>query len=1069
MRISPRQIALLLATVALLSCQPGRNLIPTELVGFAAKKEPAEKFVPTDIIPFAFDSIAPLCTDAERAGSLYLDNNGCPLPFPYKGAGQRAQTKQLTTCGGFDLEFEDQLLATGHGFDHPVLGPIRTATVCQVFSDLSGTINLNGSSPDIFVGRSEYDGQPSSAPGVPGNGALAAASALYMNGSSGCYSGALHQHITSGVDPTPMPGVFDGVITHFDFGQRSLGGSSINWNYDWQQNAGSDLDLYTVTLHEAMHALGFASLINVSGGQKIPGVYSRFDQFLVQANGQKLVNTACSNFTGIPAQLASNTIDYFTPQTHNSVAQPTYSPPNFTDASSLSHFDYTRSGMRYVMRAATIGGADRQLMPPELYVLCDLGYDLLGFDCQNQAPVGVDDNDLTQNSTVPGGSLCVNVLLNDTDPDNSPAALQVDPASVAIINGGGSFSLNGGQICYTADPGFVGTVLIQYSPSDGAVSGGVTDLEIAVESTFCPGDPCNKICNGGFEQGPPQNATLSYTSFGGPLNGGVSVVNGWSDAGMGSGDLFVQGNQSIFNIPVNFASGNVSGGVPVFNAPTSANGRYAGIAQREGIYAELLAPLVPGDYVLSYYLFVTHFHNNGPPGAAPLRIFLDDQLLQSSSVVLTAPSGQPSANALPIINANLAETGAWVRYEQDFTVATQGLEYLFMGWDPDFSSPQSLYIYMDEVALRNRHSEISVTKTVSHSQPLPGQSIQYTLEVCNNSSALASQIEITDQLPLGVSYVGGMNNYPQYLLPALAANSCTTFSLDARVDGTVAPGTTLRNCASINNGDVACHNPQATDYCADITVQEPQLDDQDYSITKTPEARAWEVGKEVKYRISLGGNYTSFPVLVNEHLPEGLTFTQANAPWSCLPAPPQVGPMTIQCSYSGPDNQPPNLWIAAHIDSVPSEPNCADVLINDGVPANNHSCAPVVITDPNSNPGGGWDPDDVIFAGPAVADIADPIEPEPDEPPVVDDTSILNDGVIASPATRLCSTGYELIAAECLPICTPPKVRSGRLCLLKRGVLDSVLDHVNFSIGVGVGGGRSGSRGDSPVIDTPVP
>lgn len=1060
MSVFLRRVALLLAVVCLVSCEPIRQVIPAELVNLASLKKPDQTYTPTDILPFAYDAHNASCSDAERGTSVYLDSDGCPLPFPYKLAGTRPQTKQLISCGGFQVEFEDQLLATGQGFDHPVLGGVRTATVCQVFSDISGIINLNGASPDIFVGRSEYDGQPASAPGVAGDGALAAASALFINGSNGCYSGALHQHITTGIDPTPSPGVFDGVITHFDFGQRSLGTSVINWNNDWQQSAGSDLDLYTVTLHEVMHALGFASLIDASGGQRIAGVYSLFDQFLVQAGGQKLINTACSGFTGTASQLTSNTIDYATAQTHNSIAQPTYSPPNFTEASSLSHFDYGRSGMRYVMRAATIGGEDRQLMTPELYVLCDLGYDLISFNCQNQAPIGVDDLDLTQNSTIPGGSVCVDVLQNDSDPDAGPSPLQIDPASIAIINGGGSFSLNGSQICYTSDPGFVGTVLIQYRPYDGDVSGGVTDLEIAVESDFCPSDPCNKVCNGGFEQGPPLSATLSYTSFGGPVGGGVSIVNGWSDAGMGSADLFVRGNQSIFNIPVNFASGNIPGGVTVFNAPAATNGRYGGFGQREGVYAHLLSSLQPGDYVLSYYLFVAHFHNNGAPGAAPFRVFLDDQLVPSSSVAITAPSGHASANALAIVSANLPETGQWVRYEQNFSVTTQGLEYLFMGWDPDFSSPQRLYIYMDEVALRKRLSGISITKSVSHSQPFPGQLIQYELEVCNNSSDPMMQIDITDQLPLGVSYLGGMSSYPNHQLAALAANSCTTITIDARVDDAVAPGTTLRNCASIDEGDVACQNPQATDYCAEITVQAPQLGD--YSIFKQASAGVWEVGEEIKYSISLSGNYSSFPVLVNDQLPAGFTFTDVNADWSCLPAPPQVGPVTIQCSYSGPSSQPPNLWIAAHIDSVPSELNCADLLISDANPVNNHSCAPVVITNPEADTGSDWDLGDPIAV---VIDFDDIILVDPSGPLVVDDTSVLDDSVIASnPSVALmCSTGFELVMGECLPTCHPPKVRDERRCVIKKGLLETVLENVDISIGVSMG--SHSSKESRPVAD----
>jgi len=70
--------------------------------------------------------------------------------------------------------------------------------------------------------------------------------------------------------------------------------SGITWHTDPDTTAVSpEYDMYSVILHEAIHALGFASLIGPSGNSMspVPGTnfYSRYDKFLRINGGNFLI------------------------------------------------------------------------------------------------------------------------------------------------------------------------------------------------------------------------------------------------------------------------------------------------------------------------------------------------------------------------------------------------------------------------------------------------------------------------------------------------------------------------------------------------------------------------------------------------------------------------------------------------------------------------------------------------------------------------------------------------------------------------------------------------------------
>lgn len=373
-------------------------------------------------------------------------------------------------CGGFSIDFEDVILGNGIGFDdpgpitHPVLGAttvgaLRRRTVCEVLSYIGSIIDVKGS-PDVIIRASQTDG----------SGFLAAASPFFSGAVGGFASGTFYDHITTGTDPTPAPGSYDAMVT-FDFG--------FSYNDDWNAPPGNSIDLFSVMLHEITHALGVFSLIRPDGSSALGGGYSLFDRRMLDGSGARMVDPVTGAFNGNVAAITSDAV-ILEGETCG-VVNPVYSPGAYRQGSSMSHFDSYRSGIRYVMRPATGGGDDRAYTVEEIQVLCDLGYTLHGRSCSRCAPRGIDDYGTTQQ----GVEVCIDVLANDVSPDGSP--LTIDPASVRIEEGGGSFRIDGNLLCYTPDPGFTGLARLVYAPNNGDATGSRGRVLVNVFPTVPPG------------------------------------------------------------------------------------------------------------------------------------------------------------------------------------------------------------------------------------------------------------------------------------------------------------------------------------------------------------------------------------------------------------------------------------------------------------------------------------------------------------------------------------------------------------------------------------------------------
>ncbi len=798
----------------------------------------------------------------------WVDRFNCPMkPVGRDGLPDKGLQPMLKTmnCGGFILDFEDELNNTGTGFDDQTSGATRRGTACQVFIDLAAVINLGSSSPDILIREAEFDGQ----------GPLASASPRIPNNASGCVGGSLHEHITTAIDPTPGAGVYDAEIRQVDFGSRVIGGTTVNVNDDWLIVPINDLDLYSVILHEATHALGFFSLIGPTGASNLAsGAYSLYDEFLVDngTSSSKLISNLCA-FQATAADLVTDAVLYNTPATHNSLPQPAYSPNPYNSGSSLSHFDDIRSQLPYVMRWSTSGGADRQLTQPELDVLCDLGYTLFGTTCSNQWPIGVDDTNLAVNVTNPGNQICVNVLANDSDPDLDP--LSIASGSVLVANGGGSATANGSNICYTPSFGFCGTAVIQYQPYDGQRAGNVTELWVDVQCLTCPGDACNLVCNGGFEDGIaaiPQSGFSTFTPLATtwPLPPCSSPTTGWCGQ-RDTADYFIRGTaQANWSLPTNFFSTYATGGqVETHNG--TPNDRYVGMMRTsfnggnyEGIFTQTIQPLDGSGgttYELDFWAFAINNCSFCTPIDGVFEVYLDD--------VAPLNGSNPSANALQLGSFTFPQD-QWTHITMPQFTTNTNYEFLVIRAADPAPSSSNTYLYADDVSLREISAvNVDIIKWVNDPTPQLGQAITYTIAVCNLDTTPITNVTIQDVLPNGVTYVSGFSAYPQHTFASIAGQTCNTVNVQATVDLSAPVNTPITNCAFLSSAGSMCSSLGSNSQCTDIVIEATDL-----GVTKTVSNSNPTTGTVVTYTITVSnfGPTDATGVVVNDLLPGGVTY-----------------------------------------------------------------------------------------------------------------------------------------------------------------------------------------------------
>ncbi|MHA3789177.1 PKD domain-containing protein [Flavobacterium hauense] len=213
--------------------------------------------------------------------------------------------------------------------------------------------------------------------------------------------------------------------------------------------------------------------------------------------------------------------------------------------------------------------------------------------------------------------------------------------------------------------------------------------------------------------------------------------------------------------------------------------------------------------------------------------------------------------------------------------------------DPD-STPNNAVITEDDYASAitfptTISADLSLTKTVNNAAPLIGSSVTFEIIVTNSGPQGATNVQVTDQLPSGYSYVlasatEGIYNSATGIWAVGTLASGASESL--LINGTVLPTGNYLNIAEVTTSNVA--DPDSTpgngvttedDYASAVTV--PVASAADLSLTKTIVGGNTTplVGTQLIFNVTVSnaGPQPTTGVLITDQLPAGYTFVSYTA------------------------------------------------------------------------------------------------------------------------------------------------------------------------------------------------
>lgn len=183
----------------------------------------------------------------------------------------------------------------------------------------------------------------------------------------------------------------------------------------------------------------------------------------------------------------------------------------------------------------------------------------------------------------------------------------------------------------------------------------------------------------------------------------------------------------------------------------------------------------------------------------------------------------------------------------------------------------------DSTTLKVDGTDLALAITVSNPIPAPAEQIVYTLTVTNNGPATASGVEITDFLPVGVTYVknsavpsqGSYNaNAKTWNVGSLAIGGSATLTLDVTVDAGTS-GQTI-----INNGFITAadqDDPDASNNIASVAVA---VSGTDLNLAKSVDNASPGIGVPFTYTLTLTneGPRDASGITVKDLLPAELEY-----------------------------------------------------------------------------------------------------------------------------------------------------------------------------------------------------
>ncbi len=186
---------------------------------------------------------------------------------------------------------------------------------------------------------------------------------------------------------------------------------------------------------------------------------------------------------------------------------------------------------------------------------------------------------------------------------------------------------------------------------------------------------------------------------------------------------------------------------------------------------------------------------------------------------------------------------------------------------------------LSEVLNVGNNTNLEISKIVSNRTPNEGELITYTITVRNNGPSGATNFELTDVLPEGVTFVGAQTNLGSFqgdvwTIRVIPNGFISTLEIEARVDYGQG-GSEIRNQISSVVFDQNDSIGDANDTLfADIRVKH----ETDLLVTKIAEESIYSEGDVVRFTINVTNNGPALAenVSVEDQIPLGLTYLTHN-------------------------------------------------------------------------------------------------------------------------------------------------------------------------------------------------
>jgi len=309
---------------------------------------------------------------------------------------------------------------------------------------------------------------------------------------------------------------------------------------------------------------------------------------------------------------------------------------------------------------------------------------------------------------------------------------------------------------------------------------------------------------------------------------------------------------------------------------------------------------------------VTEFY----PGAfLYLRVDDADQngiptLRETLTVTVSAPSGDSESITLTetgidsgIFTASLPTTVATAN-PGDGTLQVAPIEFITASYSDAADADLDQFEVRSDTIKALPAADLSLSKTVDTSTPNEGDTLTFTVSLHNNGPSTATSIQVTDQLPAGVTYLSysGSGSYNPstgiWSIAALASGASASIDVAATVDA----GTTLTSIT--NTASITAHAqpdpvPGNDTASASIAVTGAEL-----ALTLTADSLTPTSGGDVVFTLSItnNGSYDATNVTVEQilnasdllyssHIASGGNYIPATGAWN-------IGSLAVGASES---------------------------------------------------------------------------------------------------------------------------------------------------------------------------